>query len=578
MTEQNLKMNQKQYLFLLLLLFLIFVQAISSIRLKSATVDEVTHLPAGYSYLKTGDFRMGRENPVLIKLISGTPLLFFDLKIPTDHPSWRQLDQYAFGGQFLYHSNKNGDRILFWGRMPIILLSILLAYFVFRWAKELFGINAGLLALFLYIFEPNILAHSVLATTDLGVAVFSFIALYYFWKFIRESRPKNLILAGFTFGLAQASKFSAILLVPIYLLLILMRIFSANEVTSSVKLFRRLSPAKSRIQKSYVLFASLLSIFLIAFLVIFASYGFQIKPVLSPDDPLGKHTKALHQLLPRNNKVVNRGVYFFLERFPIPAADWFRGQASQILHSREGHSAFLMGMYSEKGWWYYYLVAFLIKTPIPLLVLLIIAIWLFGKSKEKKMEDEYFLIVPIAVMFAASFFNRIAIGLRYLLPVYPFLFVFTSRLAGVRLKRQTLFIVMVGILSLWYIFSSLSIYPHYLAYFNEFVGGPNNGYKYLVDSNLDWGQDLKGLAKYVEERKIKEVKLSYFGTASPNYYQIPYQLVTEKEMHKYTPGIYAISATNLQNALVVDKTRFDWFKKYQPVDKIGYSIFIYDIR
>jgi len=148
----------------------------------------------------------------------------------------------------------------------------------------------------------------------------------------------------------------------------------------------------------------------------------------------------------------------------------------------------------------------------------------------------------------------------------------------VRLKRQTLFITVIGILSLWYIFSSVSIYPHYLAYFNEFVGGPDNGYKYLVDSNLDWGQDLKGLKKYMDEKGIRKIKLSYFGGAEPEYYGINYQPVTTREMLKPTPGIYAISATNLQAVFYPNKNYFAWLRKLRPKAKIGYSIFIYEVR
>jgi hypothetical protein len=209
---------------------------------------------------------------------------------------------------------------------------------------------------------------------------------------------------------------------------------------------------------------------------------------------------------------------------------------------------------------------------------MLISMFFFFAARNKKAVDEYFLLVPIAFMFVTNFFNHIAIGLRYILPVYPFLFVFVGRLVQVSFKRRFVLISTTAVLCLWYIFSSLSIYPHYLAYFNEFVGGPDNGYKYLVDSNLDWGQDLKGLAEYVKEKDIGKVKLSYFGTADPDYYRIPYEMVTEREMYEYTPGVYAISATNLQNALVEDKNRFAWIKKYKPVDKIGYSIFIYDIK
>jgi hypothetical protein len=192
--------------------------------------------------------------------------------------------------------------------------------------------------------------------------------------------------------------------------------------------------------------------------------------------------------------------------------------------------------------------------------------------------EELFIIVPMLVLFIASLFSHIAIGLRYLLPIYPLLFIFVSKVLRFNGKGRTLLWVVLAALILWFTASSFSIYPHYLAYFNELVGGSDKGYKYLVDSNLDWGQDLKGLKKYMDDNDIGKIKLAYFGTAGPNYYRISYRKVTEGEMHRYTPGIYAISATELQNALVEDKNRFSWIKKYKPKDKIGYSIFIYEIR
>lgn len=568
-THRTLVIAALAVIFLLLILF----QAVSSMRQESPTFDEVILLPAGYSYWKTGDFRLDFDSPPLIKLIASVPLMFMNLPLQTKgFDSWESANELIFGHGFLYH--RDADRIIFWGRIPIVLLSLLLAFFVFRWARELYGIGAGFFALFLYSFEPNILAHSRLVTTDLGVTAFSTIALYYFYRFHKEPDTKHLVLSGITFGLAQVSKFSAVLLIPVYLILSLLRIFSGKEIASPLSF-----PVKGSSNKGKLLteFVSLALIFLVGFAVIFLTYGAKVSPIYSLKAHGGKHPQVLERMWPKRSPIKSVA-YFVLEEVPVPAGGWFRGLSSQMRHAGGGAKAFLMGDYSDRGWWYYYLIAFFVKTPVSLLALLALAILSFRKEKKQSVTDELFLIAPILVTFGVSLFNQIAIGLRYILPVYPLLFIFVSRLMNLRVKNKLLFRTALLVLSLWFFYSSLSIYPHYLAYFNELVGGPNNGYRYLVDSNLDWGQDLKNLKKYVGENHIRKIKLAYFGTANPDYYKIPYERVTEEEMRRYTPGIYAISATELQNALSPDKTRFAWIKKYKPKNKIGYSIFIYEIK
>lgn len=522
-----------------LLLFLVFLQAFLSMRHKSPVFDETIHLSAGYYYLKTGDFRLSHDHPPLVKIMAGVPLMLLERVEPINVPRWRGEEAQKYGEKFFYASGNDADRVILLGRTSIVLLSVLLGFFVFKWAGELYGLGAGIFALFLYVLEPNILAHSRLVTTDLGSTCFIFISTYFFWRFLKEFRRKDLILTGVTFGLALASKFSALLLVPIFLSLIFL----------STRTAKGKAPTENMV-------LSVASVFALGFLVVFLSYGCQFG-YISQASSYG-------------------WICGLAGRIPLPALEWFKGFYDTFLNV-QGHPAYLMGMYSNRGWWYYHFFAFLIKTPISLLVLLLLSVAFFKGIRSSDMLDEWFLMMPVAWFLLVTLFTSIDIGLRHILPIYPFLFVFVSKIVRVKFTRQTLWVGAIFLLSTWYLISSLSIYPHYLAYFNEFVGGPNSGYKYLVDSNLDWGQDLKGLAKYGREKGIEKIKLSYFGTANSNYYHIPYRKITEKEAHQYTPGIYAISATNLQNVYEEDKTRFAWLKKHEPIDKIGYSIFIYKV-
>jgi hypothetical protein len=254
-------------------------------------------------------------------------------------------------------------------------------------------------------------------------------------------------------------------------------------------------------------------------------------------------------------------------------------------YAQRGAPAFLMGQHSAMGWWYYFLVAFAIKTPLPTLVLAAAVLWvaLFrhgarvtSHGRAGVERSEYVLYVPIAAFFASAVFGSLNIGYRHILPVLPFLFVGVSQVATWA-RRRWVQVALVA-LGLWYALGSARIYPHYLAYFNEIVGGPDNGYKYLVDSNLDWGQDLKNLKAYMDAHAISAVHLAYFGSAYPSYYGIaalPFLPEKPPDLETRQPTLYAISATYLQGGYLGDVNAFRWLHEYQPMTKIGYSIFLY---
>jgi hypothetical protein len=197
-------------------------------------------------------------------------------------------------------------------------------------------------------------------------------------------------------------------------------------------------------------------------------------------------------------------------------------------------------------------------------------------------------LIPPALIFILSTQAKVNIGLRHILPVYPFLFVLASRLATVQLRRGWAVPFAIGIPIIFTAISSLRITPHQLAYFNEFVGGPDQGYRYLGDSNIDWGQDLRGLKKYMEKEKLPIIFLSYFGTAPPSEYGIRYQSVARTGIHEVSPPrdkvpataarkVFAISVYNLQDISTGSSPLFRWLWLRQPIAKIGYSIFVYDL-
>jgi 4-amino-4-deoxy-L-arabinose transferase-like glycosyltransferase len=510
------------------LLSCFFVQSFNSLSSKSATFDEVQYFGIGKHLLtkQKWDVMGAVLHPPLSYYISSIPLLFVDLderffkyeeNTVKDLNFFGAIDYYR--GQGILSSEKNnGDRLLISSRLMIVVLSLFLGYYIYRFSSELYGEKSGILSLFLFTFCPNMLAFSGIAVPDMPLTVFSFIAVYYFWLSSNNGSKKNKLLAGLFLGLALLSKFTALLLLPIYLLIALV------------------SWAK---QKNNSLLLSLIIVFSIAAIVFMAGYSFDLTP-------------------------------------------FFQGNEYRMSQQKNGQATFLMGQYSDHGWWSYYSIAFLLKTPLPVILLLCLSIVLYFRNRTDRLSELTFLLLPIVTFLVVFSASSYCIALRYILPIYPFIFVVIGSLAAYGGRYNYL----ICLMSVWYVGASLYISPHYLAYFNEAIGGPNNGYKYLVDGNLDWGQDLKGLKKYMVDNGVAKVSLSYFGADSPERYGIKYDWLPSYYLYNPEPGkapeikpnqLLAISATNLQGVYLDNKEQYKWLKKYKPVAKIGYSIFIYDL-
>ncbi|MFH1995422.1 MAG: hypothetical protein ABIJ27_00310, partial [Candidatus Omnitrophota bacterium] len=308
--------------------------------------------------------------------------------------------------------------------------------------------------------------------------------------------------------------------------------------------------------------------FVVMFLTVWFGYGFETGTLLQKKDTHPTLKKIFAQLDKRTYEKVS----FAATNITIPAPSFFKGIGTVFSVASGGkHGSFMLGRHFRGGSLRGALLAFFIKTPIPLTIFFIIALIL--KRKVLLSKDQLFLLVPISALVLTTPLH-ISLHNKYILPVYPFLIIFSSQIFDPQYIKVRKIKVLLCILLAWLMFGTLRIYPHYLAYFNEFAGGPQNGYKFLVDSNLDWGQDLKLLKEYLDKNNIDEVALGYFGTARPEYYGIKY-----KKMAPFTPvrGWVAISATLLQGAHITAKDPYAWLRQYEPVAKIGYSIFVYDI-
>ena len=512
-----------------LLLLLIFLIPFTAMQNFSPVSDEITHLPSGYSYLKTGEIKLNPQHPPLIKILAAVPLLFLDLKFDATDPSLvgSKTNEWQFGRNFL--SSNGVDRVIFWGRISMVLLSVLLGFYVFKWGKELFGYRAGVIGLLIYAFMPNLIAHAQFITTDMGLSVFSFISVYYFWRLLKSElhSKKDLILAGISLGLVLGSKFSAIFLLPVFPILLMVYFIKKSGVI---------------LYKFNSLLKIILPVYGLAFLVVWALYFF-------PSDPLF-YWKGLKTVYADNN----------------PTFEYY-----------------LNGNFKEGGWWYYFLEAFIIKTPIPFLIA-ILAAFLYLKKNGLNFLNNLVILLPVALFIFVTSWRAHNIGVRYILPMYPFLILFVSGYLSEKFRASSIKIktahVLILILGSWYIFSSVNAYPDYLAYFNELVGGSKNGYKYLDDSNIDWGHDLKRLAEYQKDNPNLKVAL-WTSADAAKFYSINNILPHSKIDTWLNPtGKYAVSINVLIRMKLASQLykndSLNWVDLYKPTDRIGQSFFIYE--
>jgi len=537
------------------LLALLFLQGLVCITESSQTSDEGAHLAAGYSYLTTADFRLNPEHPPLIKELAALPLLPFHLEFPGGL-LWEQAEEWNIGRMFVHENRLSNDTILLLGRLPVLLLSLLLGWALYHWGRRLFGAPGALLGLALYVLDPNVVAHSSLVTTDLGVTLFIFLAVYAFWCWSETPSRRTLILLGLAVGGAFAAKYTAVWLLPILAavgiaLLALRAPLPRRVLSAGAVVAHRATSTGARL-------ASLLQA---AALVI--AVGFAVL--------------ALSYAL-----------------VGLPA--YLVGLERTLHHSAIGHRAYLMGAVSETGWWYYFLFAWLIKTPPATLLLVAASLLALGLGRRLRPKDELFLYLPVLITIAITCVWKVNIGLRHILPIYPFLYLGVGRLlrdrepaSGTERRVPRPAALLLAAALIWNVVEAARILPYHLAYFNPFVGGPANGHKYLLDSNLDWGQSAKALQRFVATQGLPMIYCAFSGNTDPYDYGVRYQyvpgsgnlLVSKQRPLRMPAGIprelLAVSAMVFHSLHFSDPGLYAWLADRRPVAMPGYSFLVFDI-
>jgi hypothetical protein len=537
------------------------VQVTSAIQ-ETQTFDEGFHLVAGYSYLKTGDYTLNREHPPLSKLLCALPLLALNPTLPVNDPAWKSGDLLQIADLFLYGNRVGAGRMLLVARLMTIAVTLLLGLAMALWTRHKFGEPAALTALFLFAFDPNLIAHGHYVTSDLMAAAGVFLSVITWARWVETRRWRDLVLAGVVIGLALATKFSVAFLPLPLAALYWFRCWQQRRGPLSLLHFA----------------AGVLLTGVIAAGVIAGVYG--------PATIQSFHGPKLGRVIDRSTKL-GVALGWVGKRLGLPAHPYLLGLNDVAVHNQGGHEAYLMGTVSQTGWWYYFPVVFALKTPAATLALfgvaLVVALFAWaragaGRWSLRRIPFEWAVIsLPAIVYFAFAMASRIDIGVRHILPIYPFLFVALGA-AAMRTKwsRRALPLLLLALA-----IESVAIYPHYLSFFNLFAGGAANGPKYLVDSNIDWGQDIKHLKIYLDRNRIDKLCICYFGRARLSYYGIDnYQAVpTTEEMRRGAKPdcVAAVSATPLEGPYVGLET-FRWLRERQPMAKVGYSIYLYDLR
>ncbi|MGC2194684.1 MAG: glycosyltransferase family 39 protein [Terriglobales bacterium] len=549
-----------------------------SIRHQSQTIDEGFHLVAGYRYWQCGDFGINSEHPPLAKMVAAAPLWIDHVPAPPGTCGKDQTTKdygYGLGYNYLYSGQVDADALLYRARLSASVFAVLLAIGCYALGRVLFGATAGVIALLLLVFEPTILAHGALITTDTALSAFLLLAVLAFHLYSRSRKLVWQLVTGVFTGLTLSAKHSGVLIVPILLGLASFEFGweTLHEKTNSAAL-------RSWLRRA----GELGAVFLIAIAVLWTTYGWRYAA-----RPGGEA-----MTLPLGDFIANarqQGTHGFILTTAIPAlAQWhllpepyLYGLVDVLNVSDPGQPPFLLGKLYPNGRWYYFPVAFIIKATIGFLVLLLLALvagcW---TSSDRVLPFAYLSVPPVILLLVASR-SGLNIGLRHVLPMLAFFCVLIAGAVALLWKRGVAWRIVVVTLMLAHAVSSLHAYPNYLAYSNEAWGGPLNTYRYLTDSNVDWGNGLYQTRDYLRTNHLTDCWLAYDGVASLVYYGIPCRPLSAS-IGEYTevPPL-AATGTFVLSALTV--SGIEWepgelnpyhaFQKTKPVANIAGAMLVY---
>jgi hypothetical protein len=515
----------------------------------SLTNDEITHIAAGVSYWRTGDFRLNDPHPALFKLWAAVPLLPFPhLNLDTTSDAWRTAEQWSIGEQFVFHSSDNlqyARWIVFAARIPIIVLWAAIGWMLYCWSRRHWNQAGGVMTLAAYTFDPNFLGHGHLVNNDVLVAGAFFGAIWATERALRQPTWKRVWILSIACALTVLIKFSGIFIYPVVGLFVLL------------SLVRR-SGAFTWQWARRLLGAGALSFVVLSWVV----YGCTVGTPF-PLDAQSSTSSFITQL----------------RSIPVPAPRFYTGLRYVMQHNDEGHPAYLLGQTRSTGWWYYFPVAIAVKTPlltlgVALLVLMSSSVLLRKKQLFFNRDLVLLYTIPPLLFLGWAMTSHINIGLRHVFIIYPFLFAGIGGLAVIaeRVRFPAQHVAVAATVG-WFTVASIAG-SHTIAYFNSAVGGTEHGQKILRDSNLDWQQDVWRLRDYLTHTSALDAHIELNAATDTSYFfpsaKMPLR-DTDIAAGTHPTGTYAVSVRWLFDG----SRHLSWLRSEQPTTIVGSTIWIY---
>jgi hypothetical protein len=546
-----------------LLLATFLVLGVDGARRDTPTVDEFAHLPAGCAALRHGSLHLYATTPPLARMWMAAPVVLGQVAVPPPpaQPA-TEWQPWLYGSEFLSANREGYLRAYFLARLAVLVLALAGGVIVYAWARRLYGATAAVGAVFLYTFCPNLQAHGRLATVDVAFSTAALATFFCLDHYGRRPGRARLLVVGCMLGLALLTKFTAVLILPVVLVLLVGIAWSAG--TGSRGGFRRVGVA---LGQASLRFAALGAVALVV-----VNLGYRMRDTLAPLGSFHWQSgigRMLGGALPATLPV------------PLPR-DFVAGFDTQNLVTERGEfGCYFRGAWSPRCGGIQTLAVLVLKLPVPMLALIVWTIASLRRRRRPLLDEALCWLFPITVLLAFGFFSALDLGIRYLLPILPFLY-----LAGARLLAGTrLFSIRGGVLAVCgvaLVITTVRTHPHQLSYFNLLAGGSAAGHRWLIDSNLDWGQDLAAVRPYMEAHDLPFVYLLYFGHVEPEIYGIRYALPRTPPR----PGTYVVSVNFVKGHEYVAPAhwrtvRVDgapaWLRGATPVDRIGYSLWVYRV-
>ncbi|MGC2636845.1 MAG: glycosyltransferase family 39 protein [Acidobacteriaceae bacterium] len=535
---------------------------------ESLTFDEDDHMFAGYMMWKTADYGLNPEHPPLVKLLAAVPVLGEKLWIPPLQGRSFKEEAYLDGRDWLARNDGASQRLVFRMRLAVGLLAWGLSLVVFFAAREWFGISAALIALTLLVFDPNIMGHSALVTTDIGVTLFFLASILAFYRYVARPSVARLVIAGMVAGLLAATKHSGILLLPMLLPVLVYEIARADRGT--------------RWRQGLRLCGGLAAIVVIASVVLWAFYGFRYA-ARPAGRALNPSFAAYTEHLSRFDSGVLRGVghlHLLPESYLMGLAD--------VKHMAEFYPTYIFGQVHAHGVWFYFPSVILIKTTLGLLALTALALWAALSGKLGRTRELVWLIAPGAVYLLIAMASGIDIGARHILPLYAMACILAAAGAAALGARSREWTWVMGILIAAHIASSLLTYPNQIAYANEAWGGAKNTHNLLSDANVDWAQQLYQVKAWQDRHPREECWFAYFARPEidPAVYGIHCHALPT--IDTLWLGGWEITPPVIEGTVLIsagDLSGCEWpsgqlnpyrdFQKLKPDEVIDDSVFVY---